>query len=247
MINLRLCVALIAGLLTTGCVAQWKEFIGETPATNLVPPRTVDGAGSTAPIAAPARATFAPAGGDTAMRVDFIGRKVLNANSQAGLQPFFATAGCSQPELFHRGVTLYITEGLVKQCQTEGQLAAVLSFELARMVAEREALATPQTRRPERRPPPDVPFGNSGQGSGAFDQVREAELVKTGAERRRAVEMLPPPDAKVLARMYLKKAGYPEAELDAVEPLLAGARANCTLENQVKAAPAASPWTPSRK
>jgi hypothetical protein len=115
------------------------------------------------------------------------------------------------------------------------------------MVAEREALAPPRARRPQRRPPPDVPYGNAGQGAGAFDQVREAELAKFGADRRPPVEVLPPPDPKVLARLNLQKAGYQETELDAIGSLLHAAGANCTLENQIKAAPPASSSAPPSK
>jgi hypothetical protein len=43
----------------------------------------------------------------------------------------------------------------------------------------------------------------------------------------------PPPDANVLARAYLTKAGYGEKELDGVEPILKAARANVTLEKQL--------------
>jgi hypothetical protein len=154
------------------------------------------------------------------------------------LQPFFITIGAPAPEVFHRGVTqLFLTQGLEKKCPGEAQLAALLCHELGRMVAEREALASPQTRNPERRPPMEVPFGNAGHIEAA-DQVRLAELDKFDKERRRSRAPAVAPDPKVLARLYLKNAGYPEAALEGVLPLLQEAQKNCAFETQLKSGPA---------
>ena len=57
-----------------------------------------------------------------------------------------------------RGADVVITEGLVRQCTSDGQLAAVLCTELGRLVSEREALAPPSVRKPERLP---VSFGST--------------------------------------------------------------------------------------
>jgi hypothetical protein len=244
---LRWLVVVSSVLAVAGCTSAWlQEFLGENPDTALVPADTVgDRQASTPPAAA--LASLPKVSGETAMRVDFIGRKVLTANPQAGLQPLFITIRSEQPELFHRGVTeLYITEGLVKKCDTEGKLAAVLAHELGRMVAEREALAGPQARNPERRPPAAVPVGNAGQ-PGPADLVHEAELAKFDQENPRPTRPMPPPDPKVLARSYLKKANYAEADFEAVAPLLRAADANCSLEKQIKAAPPAVPaWNPAK-
>src|SRR5438876_12044934 len=70
------------------------------------------------------QANHAPSSLDAAARVDQIGRRLIAANKAAGLQPLFRTIGASQPEIFHRGTAeIDITEGLVKQCASEGQLA----------------------------------------------------------------------------------------------------------------------------
>jgi hypothetical protein len=245
MVRRCLPLGLLAAILATGCVNQFKEFIGDTQPTNLVPPSTV---GTDNPAAATRprdRSAYPPASGEIGWRVEMVGRKVLTANPQTGLRPVFITIGSPEPEVFHGGVNaVYVTQGLVQKCQTDGQLAAVLSLELGKMVSEREALASPGSRRPERRPPPEVPFGNAGQGAGAFDQVREAELARFGPVRRRPAEVLPPPDPKLLAREYLKKTGYLEAELDGVTPLLDAARGNYNLEKQLKATTPA--WSPTR-
>jgi hypothetical protein len=239
-------LSLFVSALTVGCTSgQWHEFLGDKPpATSLVPAQTVDG--GAARLAAPARAAYPPASGDNSLRVDFIGRKLLNANPQIALQPFFITIGSPDAELFHRGpAELYITEGLEKKCTSEGQLAALLCLELGKMVAEREALTAPQARKPERRPPIEVPMGNAGQFSGA-DEVRLAELAKFERERAAPTVAVPLPDPTVLARLYLKNAKYPEAELDAVAPLLKEARKNYGLEKQMKSGPAAPSWGPKQ-
>src|SRR5262249_39695897 len=96
------------------------------PAARRPPPRGGGGGG----------APGAPA------RVDAGGRQLLAANPQVGAKPLFHTIGAPQPEVFHRGTSdVWVTEGLVRQCATDGQLAALLCLELGKMVAEREAAA----------------------------------------------------------------------------------------------------------
>jgi hypothetical protein len=72
----------------------------------------------------------APASTEVAARVDSIGRSIAAANPQAGIRPQslrFTTIGSPQVEVFHRGATeIFVTEGLVRQCATDGLLAAGL-------------------------------------------------------------------------------------------------------------------------
>jgi hypothetical protein len=188
--------------------------------------------------AAPPRShtSYAPASTAAAARVETLGRKIVMANPQAGLRPYFRTIGAPQPELFHVGTTeIDITEGLVSQCKTEGELAAVLCKEMGKMVSEREAVAGPQARSPEREPPPELRVGTDYAGTaGAPDQTRLAELGKFEKERRRLREpSLPPPDPQVLARLYLKNAGFPEKELESAAQLLQTAAQNNAFEKQM--------------
>jgi hypothetical protein len=206
--------------------------------TALVP---ADPFGQTPPAEGVTRASFAPAALQAAARVDATGRKLLAANPQLGIQPLFRTIGAPDPEIFHRGtVEVDMTEGLVNQCATEGQLAAVLSQELGKMIAERETLAGPQTRKPEGLPPIDVPIGNDNAGSfGPADQLHRAELAGYDRKRREREAASGPPDPQQLARTYLTKAGYPPGDLDAIKPLLAAAAENRTFARQIL--PAAPP------
>src|SRR5579871_1781906 len=108
-----------------------------SPRTPGAPPRTQ-------------AATFAPASTEVAARVETIGRKVLDANKQTSLRLQFHTIGSPQPEVFHlQARDVFVTEGLVSQCKTDGELAAVLCQEMGKMVAERELRADPRSRNPD--------------------------------------------------------------------------------------------------
>lgn len=217
----------------------------DEPKTALVPTNPF---GSAPPMPPATRANYAPASTDVAAHVDTIGRQLIAANKEIGLQPQFRTIGTPQLEVFHQGTSeVLITEGLAKQCTTDGQLAAILSRELARMVAERESLAGPDMRRPERLPPMEVRIGNdNGAGFGpAPDQTYLAELGKFEKDRRNMNQPLTTPDPDALARAYLTRAGFAPAELDEVQPTLKAAAENATFARQLKAAPSpqARNWT----
>jgi hypothetical protein len=189
-----------------------------------------------APTAAP------PAATQVAAQVDTLGRMIIAKNSQAGVQPLFRTVGTPQLEIFHKGTTeIVISEGLVRQCKTDAELAALLCMELGRMVSEREALAAPWRRNMERELPPDVHF----PGDNGADRTQLAELGKYyEADRKRSIATKPlPPDPQVLARGYLTKAGFVATDLDAVASLLRGADSNGALQKQITPPPAARPWT----
>ena len=136
-----------------------------------------------------------------------------------------------------------ITSGLVEQCKTDGQLAAVLSSELARMIVEREAQAGPAVRRPEPIPAMSM-AGGSGGAFGPADQVSLAEMTRFQAARHPANAPAPRlPDAQQIARTYLRNAQFPEAELANAAPLLNAAAANGTFEHQMAITPADRAWT----
>jgi hypothetical protein len=195
----------------------------------------------------PVPANVTPASTEAAARVDTVGRGILAANPQIGSKPLFRTIGAPRPEVFHRGTDdVFVTEGLVRQCETDGMLAAVLCAELGKMVAEREAAAPAGVRKPERRPPPDVPVAADGF-AGAPDQTRLRELADYEQQKRQQArqERLPPPDPQALAkdylRTYLLRAGYSPRDIDAAAPVLQQAAKNYVFEKQMAAGPAAIP------
>jgi hypothetical protein len=179
---------------------------------------------------------YAPATEAAATRVEEMKQRILTANPQIGMKPLIVTTGSLQPEIFHRGTgQIIITEGLVKECTTDRFLAAVLCLELGKMVAEREAVACMQSRRPDIEPPPELRIGNETAGTfGPPDGGRMIELSRYEKSRRRLTDPLPlPPDPQVLARTYLAKAGFHDADLDATQPILRRAAANFQLERQM--------------
>jgi hypothetical protein len=201
--------------------------------------------GAEPPPPAPTKANYAPADERVSRRVDKIGRDLLAANKQIGLKPLFATIGVEQPEVFHIETNMvYVTEGLVKQCRTDAELAALLSVELGRMVAEREARTSPEVRNPDKMPPIRVPVGNNAQGR-ETDFTTVAELSRfEKANPKTPSRTLPRPDSMKLARVYLENAGYQAADLDSVNPLLQAAEKNIALERHFKGALPQAPWAP---
>lgn len=184
-----------------------------------------------------------PAPTESAARVDFLGRTILAANKQIGMKPQFMVIGSPQPEIFHKkNDALYITDGLVNRCKTDGELAAVLCHELGKMVSDREVQMGPQVWNPRGQPPPEVPIGTEGPGGSLGpDRTRQAELAIFEKERRtETTKPIPPPDPNLLARNYLLKAGFTDADMRAAEPQLQAAAANMTFEKQMVKPPTSS-------
>jgi hypothetical protein len=180
--------------------------------------------------------TASPATEEASLRVLNVGQKVVKANPQLELRPFFSTIGATASgspaaEIFHTGGNqLVITEPLVRQCQTDGQLAALLCVELAKMVNEREQSAAQWN---DTGPPVDVPIGGDARGTfGPADGTRAAELAKYDRSHHRGVHATP--DPKERARTYLTKAGFQATDLDAAAPILRAAESNFALEKQMK-------------
>lgn len=183
---------------------------------------------------------YAPATEAASARANEMGRRVLAANPQLGMRPVILTVGSEQPEIFHRGTgQLIITQGLVNQCTTDRFLAAVLCLEMGKMVSEREALASVRAREPEQDPPPDLRVGNDTAGTfGPPDGARLVELSHYEKSRRPpGSPPPPPPEPHALARAYLAKTGFHEADLDAAAPILRMAEENCRLERQMTSNP----------
>jgi len=96
---------------------------------------------------------------DVGSRVDSLGKQILAANQDIGrtlvtadpqlqkaaaakqdFRPVFFAYGVPDVVLFHQGFSaIVISDGLVRQCKSDSELAAVLSSELAAMVAEAQA------------------------------------------------------------------------------------------------------------
>jgi predicted Zn-dependent protease len=181
-----------------------------------------------------------PATRELSLRVQTLGQKIVTANPNLMVGVEFITIGSPQPEIFHvmgpRHWYVYVTEGLVKQCQGDGQLAAVLCQELGKASSERIAEAS--ARRQAAELPPLVNVGNDLTGRfGSADGSQMAEMGRLDQARRQTAQPPPaPPAPDGLARGYLAKAGFAVTDLDAVAGLLRAADRNSTFEKQMKGA-----------
>lgn len=179
---------------------------------------------------------------ETAVKVDYVGRKLIAANPHIGLRPYFICVGLATPEIFHlEQKAVYVTEGLVKKCKTEEELAAVLAHELGRIVAEREILASSDPRSTE-QPLSDTIAAEAKQPK---SELKFFELVKQELTMSPRPQNLPRPNPRVLAGGYLEKAGYPRTILAEVQPVLDEADNNCALERQLKGLPPRNGWGPA--
>ena len=129
-------------------------------------------------VETPEMPKISPATTENAIRAGKIGQKIVDANKAVGLRPSIHTIGGEQVEVFHRGLDqIFVTEGLVRQA-SDPQLAAIISLEMAKMIAEREALEGPMTRNYSTSAPQEVVMfsdrgGNFGAPHGRNRQIRE--------------------------------------------------------------------------
>ena len=180
--------------LASGCASLdfssgWPAMKSETP---LVSSNPFDNK----PVSPAAHVACSAGTTETATRVNRVGQAVVTANAQLGMKPTFITIGAPQSEIFHQGTTsVTVTEGLVKQCTEDRQLAAVLSLELGKMVSEREARASLRHTRPEAM---NVSVGNDYSTRGSADKTELAERLpsrRRPAPRQRPVAAARSPGA----------------------------------------------------
>ena len=147
-------------------------------------------------------------------RVLQVGQRLIIANPQLGLRPLFITVGVPQPEVFHKGSALggcqvVVSEGVVRRCPSDAELAAVLALELGKIVAEREARSSPASRQPNDRPPPSESIGGDSGGTfGSSDGTRMMELARYESAAARRPPSPPRRSRTRLALKLLAKAGY---------------------------------------
>jgi hypothetical protein len=180
--------------------------------------------------------SLTPASTEAAARVDAVGRQLLAANPQIGAKPLFHTVGAPHPEVFHRGTSdVFVTEGLVKQCCSDGQLAAVLSLELGKLIRERESTVPNAVRIRDSQPPMDARLGPDDRMGGTTDSANWKDAVDYDIQRKAQHKRQRLPEPTLLARDYLAKAGYQPDDLNAVQPLLQEAAAKNLIEKQITA------------
>lgn len=178
-----------------------------------------------------------PATQEVALRVDRLGKQITKANPRINQKVVFMTLGIAHEEIFHQTnkdvSTIFITEGLAKQCKSDGELAAVLSQEIGKLVTEQMVQARPT------RPPLSAslamnpPIGNDAAGTfGAADGSNALIATRFEKEWKQSRQSLPtaPPPPEELARTYLSGAGFDPKNLDTVKELLRKADKQSSVE-----------------
>jgi hypothetical protein len=181
-----------------------------------------------------------PATQEIALRVDRVGKKIVDANPRLKQKVAFLTLGVPHEEIFHQcqkdASTIYITEGLAKQCKTDGELAAVLSEELGKMVAEQMVQSRPLRSRtaPPMLVNPHVGNDNNGTfgTTDGTDQMIAARFENDWKQSRKGLPD-PPPPPETLASAYLQSAGFDPKDLETVKPLLRKAENHSSLEQSM--------------
>jgi hypothetical protein len=221
-----------AAILGAGCTAE------QLPRNPWLDARTPDLPGnphtSDAPVVTQTdHMVSKPSSPETSMRVCAVGNRILDANKQIGIRPLFMTVGLAKPEIGHQGTTVIeISEALVNACPDEGQLAAVLCSELGKMVAERQTKSN-LMRRLRDRPEPTMAAVGGNAISGAPDHTDMAMNIKTYGDRPSAATAPAPPNPEVLAKSYLREAGYADTDFENVRDMLKAAEANTSLHHQI--------------
>ena len=184
-------------------------------------------------------ASFTPSGdSELALRVDCVGRKVKAKNRDTGLEPTFAIIGTQPPEMFHQGTHLvWITEGLVKGCKTDGELAALLCLEMGKMASEREANAAQSAAVRE----PAV-VGGADRQRGPVQCQRWHPSSGTGEIRKQRPKRLPAPNPRRWPASIWKKRATTKLSW-ITWCLLRTANSNYVVEKQFKGATSPT-WTP---
>jgi len=229
---LKRCAVLLPALIfVVGCTSnEWKAWVG--PINN----------GKNVPVAQPDQLPRASL--EAATRVDSLGSQILASNKDITIRPVFRTIGVTELTIFHQGSQqLFISEGLVNKCKTDGELTAVLCAELGKMVSESQAIGV---RQDDAEPPfaPQVGsdvVGAGGNGDPSMTRQAERALWQQSQPRKQSGAFISAPNPAELSRNFLNKAGYNPDELIRVGPLLRQAEANPNYEKQLSGSKNAGP------
>lgn len=179
---------------------------------------------------------------ETSERVESLGRRLIAQNAFTGIEPLFYTFGVPESVLFHRGAEeLFISEGLVKKCKTEDELAAVLCSELGVMMAEKRGARRSGADK-DTIPAAGLAGGVSVAGGTPLDPGREAEIAFRERQQPKSVPVADTADANKYAKELLKGAGFDATELERIEPLLKQSSRSAALRKQMSGSAPAPKW-----
>jgi len=179
---------------------------------------------------------------EAAEKVENLGRRIIAQYTFAGIEPMINLIGVPETVFFHRGPEeMWVSEGLVSKCKTEGELAAVLCSELGQMIAEKKAARRLGAER-DTIPDSALPGGVSMGGGNPDDPGRSAERAYQERRLRKGAPILDAGEASKISRDLLKSAGFDPAELDRVEPLLKQSERGVAIRKQMSGSAAAPKW-----
>lgn len=229
----RIAAAACACVAPTGCVTGELAVQRSLSSDPKVPPNSKK-------VKTPGDPKIPLAHIETSRRVEQLGKQILTQNPFTGLEPAFATAGVPETVLFHRGTEMIVvSEGLVKKCKTDAELAAVLCTELGLMVAEQQSL-----RRAKNDPIPEsaLPGGASPAGGTPVDPGLQAEIAFRERGKPRAPRISETEAASKISRELLRGAGFDPAEYDRAEPLVKQSDRGTALRKQMSQSAPAPTW-----
>lgn len=156
-------------------------------------------------------------------RVQTVAARLYQANPWIRIKPQWIVRPGDMPGITHQGDQYgVISEGLVRSA-SEGQLAAIMSLQLADMAAARQR-SIADVERTQRRTTAFPDFYQPRDGaSSAQANLEMAETAKHFHDRRdvrRTTQQEPPIDPPTFARQVLIQAGYAPQELETTAPLL---------------------------
>jgi hypothetical protein len=205
----------VALVLVGGCMTAKPPLA--PPAATLGPPVASPVAPAT-PTAAASVTPADPALAAAQARVDAVNQRLLRASAGHNLRPTFVVRA-NGPAADREGPQrVYLSNEVVGAAATEGQLAALMAWQLALLYVDRHQQLAAAEAANYREPMPDIPFSHDG-GTIGEEQQRKVEIAKLGLDRKRRPPA-PPPAPDMVARQILVQAGYSELDLDAVRPLL---------------------------
>jgi hypothetical protein len=193
-------VALLMAAMSSGCMPEWFRApppagMTQTPITGgAVPDTTVQ----------------------MAARLATVGQTLLTANPFAGVTPNFFVMSTAEPAVAHPDVFgVFVSEGMLAKCPTDDDLAAVVALELGAMIAEKRNLDRLGLADPA------AAFIAGDDTNPSPIQDPKAPVVSTAPARKATV---PPATPEQIAKDLLSAAGYGEAALARMAPLVRDAR-----------------------
>jgi hypothetical protein len=151
-----------------------------------------------------------------AARLSNVGQTLLAASPFAGVTPSFFVMGTAEPAVAHPDAFgVFVSDGMTALCQSDDDLAAVVALELAAMIVEKRNLDRLGLADPA------AAFIRGDDTTESPIQDPNAKVVST-ARKRPSTE--PVAEPQQVAKDLLTAAGYDEAALARMAPIVAAAR-----------------------